>query len=247
MPLKHWYVVFSLLGIMSYYNKNKKYSIIKVLYFYWSNSMAFGLKQIQKNASSVIIPQLPEVDFFPNFLNENESQEFMKALLDELSFTRETYEFNGQSIQTKRQMSYHSEKAYSYSNQNYSGKAWTHNLLSLKSKIEDFTGYDFNAVLCNYYEDGEAGMGWHADKEKELGENPIIASLSLGQSRIFAFRHRKDVVNLKNPPRLCEYSLPSGSLLIMKGQTQKYFEHCVIKNKALKNERLNLTFRKVVT
>ena len=198
------------------------------------------------NAISSSIPALPDVIYYPDFLDKEKAAVYLSAL-KELEFASETYTFQDKIIETKRKMSYHSEKTYTYSNQVYSGKVWTPELLELKNLIESFTGFDFNAVLVNHYQDGEAGMGWHADKEKELGNTPVIASLSLGQSRRFAFRHRRDIVDLKNPPRLAEYTLNSGDLLIMKGTTQKYFEHCVIKDKSAKELRINLTFRKVFT
>lgn len=194
----------------------------------------------------IMLPNLPEVDYYPNFINSESASEYLARLLKEIEFASETYTFEDKEIQTKRKISYHSELAYNYSTQVYAGKAWTDLLSELKNKVELFTGYDFNAVLCNHYDNGEAGMGWHADKEKELGTKPIIASLSFGQSRRFAFRHRRDVSGLKNPPRLIEYTLNSGDLLIMKGDTQKYFEHCVIKDKSAKDIRINLTFRKIV-
>ena len=197
--------------------------------------------------SSVALPTMPEVDFFAGFLPPEEAKNYFDLLMAELEFAAETYTFNGQTIETKRKISYHSELAYTYSTQVYAGKAWTPTLNLIKEKIESRTGYSFNAVLVNHYVNGEAGMGWHADKERELGDKPIIASISLGQTRRFAFRHRKELTNVKNPPRLAEYILNSGDLLIMKGDTQKFFEHCVVKDKSATNTRINLTFRKIVT
>lgn len=192
------------------------------------------------------LPPLPDVDFFPEFMSAQDATDYMAKLMEELEFKAETYTFQDNEIQTKRKISYHSELAYTYSKQVYSGKAWTPTLLELKKRVEEYTQHEFNAVLCNHYENGEAGMGWHADKEKELGDNPVIASLSFGQERRFAFRHRREVVNLKNPPRLSEYELGSGNLLVMKGMTQRFFEHCVVKDKSATGVRINLTFRKVV-
>lgn len=200
-----------------------------------------------------MLPNLPDVLYYPNFLDKTTSEHYFDKLLSEIEYKPEIYTFESKDktssvlLETKRKMSYHSEKGYSYSKQVYDGKSWTNLLTEIRLRIENFTNYDFNAVLCNHYEDGEAGMGWHADKEKELGDAPIIASISFGESRRFAFRHRRDIVNMKNPPRLCEYTLGAGDLLIMKGDTQKYFEHCVIKDKSVTGTRINLTFRKIVT
>lgn len=197
-------------------------------------------------AAQLEIPMMPDILHYERFLSLEESNFFLDNILNDIEFKSETYVFNNETIQSKRKISYHSELPYSYSNQSYSGKAWTPALLVLKEKIEALTGDTYNAVLINYYEDGGAGMGWHSDKEKELGKNPIIASLSLGETRRFAFRHRKDVVNLKNPKKLVEYTLNSGDLFIMQGTTQEFFEHSLIADKSKTGKRLNFTFRKIV-
>lgn len=193
------------------------------------------------------IPDLPDIDYFSHFINDIEAKNYFTKLCSELKFTSQTFTIMDKIIETKRKMSYHSDYDYSYNREVHHGKPWTNTLKELQSLIMQKTGFEFNAVLCNFYENGEAGMGWHADKEKELGLNPVIASLSFGQKRKFAFRHRRDVVNEDNPKKLCEYHLGAGDLLIMKGNTQTYFEHCVIKEKAAMEPRLNLTFRKVLS
>ena len=192
------------------------------------------------------IPSLPNIEYFNDLLTEEQSHYFYEKLLSELDFKSETYIFNGVTINTKRKVSYHSEHSYTYSNQSYKGKPWTETLLLLRQMITEKTGIEFNAVLCNLYEDGFAGMGWHADKEKELGPNPVIASLSFGQKRKFAFRHRRDVVNEKNPKKICGYVLGDGDLIIMGEDTQQYFEHALLVDKSATQPRMNLTFRKIV-
>lgn len=194
----------------------------------------------------MLLPSLPNISYLDNFLIKEQAADFYTQLLTELEFKSEFYTFNEITIESKRKVSYHSEHAYSYSNQSYQGKPWTPTLETLRKMICEKTGIDFNAVLVNFYENGSAGMGWHADKEKELGPNPIIASLSFGQKRKFAFRHRKDVVNEKNPKKICEYMLGEGDLLIMKEDCQKYFEHSLITDKSATKARMNLTFRKIV-
>lgn len=196
-----------------------------------------------KKSSIITLPDLPDVEYYPNFLNTEDSFHLLETLKNTIEVKPETYVFNNETIITKRKISYHSEIAYTYNNQTYSGKPWTPELLFLRENIEKLVNHHFNAVLVNFYDNGEAGMGWHSDKEKELGKEPIIASISLGQSRRFAFRHRKELVGLKNPPRLVEYILNSGDLLIMKGNTQDVFEHSVIKDKSATGLRINLTFR----
>ena len=167
------------------------------------------------------------------------------ALLKELDFKSESYIFNGVEVLSKRRVSYHSEHAYAYSNQSYAGKAWTPTLMRLRQMILDKTGYEFNAVLCNFYENGQAAMGWHSDSEKELGADPIIASLSFGQKRKFAFRPRRSFAE-KNPKKVCEYLLGEGDLLVMEKGTQPFFEHALLTEKSTTAARMNLTFRKIL-
>lgn len=103
------------------------------------------------------------------------------------------------------------------------------------------TGLEFNSLLLNYYRDGRDGMGMHSDDERELGERPAIASLSLGETRelVLQHRHRRDLDTLKLP-------LPSGSLLLMQGATQHNWRHGIRKLRRACGARLNLTFRKVL-
>lgn len=213
------------------------------------SSGAQAVSQVVSSPAPVAasVPTQPDVVFHPGFLPAVEADALLLVLLRDLTFRAETYTIQDRTIETKRKMRYMSEHAYTYSGQTYPGEAWHPALLELKHRIEVTTGHTFNAVLCNHYENGEAGMGWHADKEAELGPAPVIASLSLGQARTFAFRHRRDVVNLANPPRLIDYRLASGDLLLMQGDTQRYFEHSLLKQSAAKapGPRINLTFRRV--
>jgi alkylated DNA repair dioxygenase AlkB len=110
-------------------------------------------------------------------------------------------------------------------------------LFELKEKIQAATGFGFNSVLLNFYRDGNDSVAWHSDNENELGINPHIASLSIGQARQFEFRHKTD------HNRKYGLSLENGSLLIMKGDLQHYWEHRIPKSKTLNKGRINLTFR----
>ena len=98
-----------------------------------------------------------------------------------------------------------------------------------------------NSVLLNDYSSGEVGMGWHSDDEKELGHNPVIASVSFGAERDFFLKHKtdKDLDKITIP-------LKSGSLLIMLGSTQHYWHHSIPKRMKVKKRRINLTFRKII-
>jgi alkylated DNA repair dioxygenase AlkB len=115
---------------------------------------------------------------------------------------------------------------------------WTEELLVIKNKIERATGQTLNSVLLNYYRNGQDSNGWHSDDEKELGHNPIIASLSLGAARDFHLRHRR-CKQLKQ-----SIKLEHGSLLMMKGSTQRCWQHQIPK-RAKADGRINFTFRTV--
>jgi alkylated DNA repair dioxygenase AlkB len=117
---------------------------------------------------------------------------------------------------------------------------WTPALLALREKVEKETGLDFNAVLLNLYRNGNDGVAWHSDKEHRIGKNPCIASVTFGQTRPFRFRHKSD----KSVPQL-EIPLHHGTLLLMSGTTNTYWEHHIPKSAKEMLPRINLTFRKV--
>jgi alkylated DNA repair dioxygenase AlkB len=127
---------------------------------------------------------------------------------------------------------------YSYSGISMNLNEWTPQLLELKAVCEQFAGTTFNSTLANLYRNGNDKMSWHSDDEPELGIEPCIASLSLGATRRFKFRHRttKEAV---------ECSLPSGSLIVMSGLCQKMWEHEVPRETRVTEPRINLTFRAV--
>src|SRR5699024_713386 len=111
-------------------------------------------------------------------------------------------------------------------------------LLELKNKIEEETGEEFNSCLLNLYHDGSEGMGWHSDDESDLKKNGTIGSLSLGAKRKFVFKH-------KTTKEKVEVFLDHGSLLLMKGETQRYWLHTLPPTKKVKSPRVNLTFRTI--
>ena len=117
---------------------------------------------------------------------------------------------------------------------------WTEPLLELRTLLEKSTGFGFNSVLVNLYRDGCDSMGWHRDNEPELGEQPTIASISLGASRRFVMRH------VKRDDLRMEWDLGHGAGLIMTGDTQRWWKHSVPKTKLKKEPRINLTFRRIL-
>ena len=116
-------------------------------------------------------------------------------------------------------------------------------LQELRTHVEQFSGARFNSVLANAYRDGSDSMGWHSDDEKELGPQPLIASLSLGAKRRFLLRpkERRDAARRPSTALL----LGHGDLLLMRGESQRYFQHALPRTRQPIGLRINLTFRLV--
>lgn len=146
----------------------------------------------------------------------------------------------GKLIVTARKVAWFGDRSYDYT---YSGRTrtaliWTPELLELKKRVEEVAGTTYNSCLLNLYADGMQGMAWHHDDEKELGDEPNIASVSFGAERRFDFRHKrkKQKVSLQ---------LEHGSLLVMQGTTQSHWQHQIPKTKKIDAPRVNLTFRRM--
>jgi alkylated DNA repair dioxygenase AlkB len=129
---------------------------------------------------------------------------------------------------------------YSYSGVTHHGLPWTPTLTAIRRAVEAAAGAPFNSLLLNRYRDGNDSIGYHADDEPELGVNPVIASLSLGAVRRFVLKHGKSGEKLA-------FELAHGSLLIMAGACQHHWRHAVPKTKTVVGERINLTFRNIIT
>jgi len=147
----------------------------------------------------------------------------------------------GKRIVTKRKVAWYADSGfeYTYSNTTKVALPWTKELLELKELAEKKSGETFNSCLLNLYHDGNEGMAWHSDAEKDLKKDGAIGSLSFGAQRKFSFRHKKtkETVSLL---------LEHGSLLVMKGTTQSYWLHRLPPTKLITKPRINLTFRMIV-
>lgn len=147
----------------------------------------------------------------------------------------------GKEVPAPRLTAWHGERGchYRYSGRLHLPAPWTPTLEYLRRRIEETTGQRFNAVLANLYRDGRDGVGWHADNERELGPDPVVASISLGAPRRFRFRS-------KDRTRRLDMMLEHGSLLLMAEGTQTAWEHCLPRSTRAVGMRVNLTFRRVV-
>ena len=183
-----------------------------------------------------------EIDIYKNIgLGQKEDLWFQSCLHD-LNWETGFIKIFGKTHQIPRLQSWYADDGIEYT---YSGKKlqrhnWNKTLLEIKQEIESITSIKFNSVLANLYRNGNDSMGLHSDNEKELGINPVIASLSLGESRDIHFKH-KNIKTSINIPQI------SGQLIVMYGQTQKYWKHEIKKTKKFKKPRINLTFRNIIT
>ncbi len=168
----------------------------------------------------------------------------MGRLINDVPWRAESIVVWGRTYPQPRLIAWYGDvgKNYTYSGINLSPLPWTRALLDIKKRVEAATHADFNSVLLNYYRDHRDSMGLHSDDEPELGEQPILASLSLGEERTFILKHKRD--KALKPVRL---KLASGSVLLMKGETQCHWKHGIDKEMHPCGSRVNLTFRRIYT
>ena len=166
-------------------------------------------------------------------------------LLTELPWQEDIVTLFGKTHVTTRQIVWmgDSDIDYQYSGHTRQTIPWTDTVFHVKQHVEQqllILGIDvnFNSCLLNYYPSGEDGMGYHADDERELGEQPVIASLSLGATRKFVFKHKKTQDKV-------ELYLESGQLIVMHGDTQSFWKHSITKTKKVTTGRISLTFRQI--
>jgi alkylated DNA repair dioxygenase AlkB len=192
----------------------------------------------------VFAPELADatIKYYPNFLNTKEADLYLEQLTKETPWRNDPITVFGKTYPQPRMTSLHGHTTDSYG---YSGIVMQPNpmrkpLLDIEQKLQAFTKETFTTVLLNLYRDGQDSNGWHADNEKELGVNPVIASVSLGASRYFHLKHNSD-----KSQRL-KLELTHGSLLLMEGATQHFWKHQIAKTAKKVGPRINLTFRKVL-
>lgn len=184
-----------------------------------------------------------EISFAPHIDLGQDAGELLRELVDGTPWRQEAVTIYGKKHMQPRLIAWYGddEQRYSYSGISLEPLPWTDTLAKVRGAVQDLAHERFNSVLLNYYRDHRDSMGFHSDDEKELGPTPVIASVSLGATRTFLLKH-KTRPELK-PVRL---ELPSGSLLLMKGLTQKNWKHGIDKQSTPCGPRVNLTFRRIV-
>ena len=177
--------------------------------------------------------------YYPNFLGKKKSDLLYKRLHDEIPWQKYQIKLFGKIYDQPRLTSFHSigNKNYDYSQIGIKNNFMTNDLRSLLKMIHKKTDYRFNSVLLNLYRDGMDSNGWHSDNEPELGNDPKIASITLGEERFFHIKHKK-IKDLKY-----KILLKHGSLLLMGERSQTEWVHQIPKTKKKIYPRINLTYR----
>lgn len=183
-----------------------------------------------------------ELSYDPGFIESALHQQVFDELMEEIPWRQESVHMYGKQIPMPRLTAWIGDpgRSYRYSGVTYEPLPWTGRTAAMREQIEQRTGACFNTVLANLYRDGRDSMGWHADNEPELGENPVIASVSLGAVRRFQLRHRKQ------QDQRVDLDLEPGSLLIMAGALQHHWRHGLPKTTREVGPRINLTFRNIL-
>jgi alkylated DNA repair dioxygenase AlkB len=189
-------------------------------------------------AATSLVPYDGEVYLWPHFVAGDEAQAMQQQLLTELAWHGEEITIRGRRVAVPRLVCWYGDPQaiYRYSGVTHEPRPWHPLLAALRQRLQATTGYPFNSVLANLYRDGADSMGWHADKEPELGGNPAIASLSFGATRLFKLRHNRTGTTL-------DITLGHGALLLMAGSLQHHWRHCLPKSTRVQASRINLTYR----
>ncbi len=185
---------------------------------------------------------LPDAEllFWPKWISPEQAERCYQQLAQQLNWQQPAIKIFGKAVLIPRQQVWMGDPhcSYKYSGVLFEPEPWHPLVWQLTDRVNQLCQTRFNSVLLNWYADGQQHMGWHSDDEPELGQNPQIASLSLGQQRFFDLKHKNLGTQLK-------LELGQGSLLLMAGQCQQYWQHRVPKMAAATEGRINLTFREI--
>jgi len=196
------------------------------------------MKLFKNEILTNILPAGGIVTYYGKAITQKDSQYYLDKLLNNIEWKNDEAIIFGRHIVTKRKVAWYGNDdfEYTYSNRTKYALPWTKELSELKKITEELCGTKFNSCLLNLYHNGEEGMAWHSDDEKTLVKDSSIASFSLGAERKFLLKH-------KQTKQTISLLLENGSLLEMKGATQKYWLHSLPKTKRVTQPRVNLTFR----
>lgn len=193
------------------------------------------------SSSKVVLSEDGEAILYEQFFSRRDSDRIFSSLTSEIKWQQDTIRLFGKSMLLPRLTAWYGDKgkSYTYSGIEYHPEPWIPVLCEIKTSIEAVAKVRFNSVLLNFYRHGQDSMAWHSDDEPELGHNPIIGSVSFGETRRFSFKHKYQ----KNSK--VDLDLSHGSFLLMGGEIQHYWLHRIAKTSKLVNPRINLTFRAI--
>ncbi len=209
-------------------------------------------RQVQKTPitedEKIVFNDKACVIYFPTFLTEQEADVLFQQLYDSVPWGQELVKVYGKTFLAKRKTAAYADQSnrdYKYAGKVQKASKWTPEIEKLKKNIEIHLrarGIErqFNFALLNLYADGKDSIGWHSDDEKDLVDDGVIASISLGAERAFQLRAKQG-----DNKKIITTSLKNGSLLCMYGNTQKNYKHCVPVRMKVKNARINITFREI--
>jgi len=195
-------------------------------------------------AYDVTCADLPGAELYlvRGWLQPDAADALLDGLLEQVEWEVHRIRMFGRVVDSPRLSSWIGDDgaSYRYAGTSFAPQPWTKPLQALRVRLTDELGTPFNSVLANRYRSGSDCMGWHSDDEPELGARPVIASISLGATRRFILKHRHE------PSIKAEIALEHGSLLVMRGDTQRFYRHCLPRTARPVAERINLTFRQIL-
>jgi len=194
----------------------------------------FGeIRHLRLEGGTVVYDPRPDLGLSVNLL--------VNTLTSELAWQQHKIRIHETEIDQPRLSSWYGDVVHTYATlaHDLHPQPWSPVLRRLRQRVSDVVGVSFNSMLANLYRDGSDSIGWHRDNEKGLGPEPTIALISLGAERKFSLRRRDDHRSR------CDIILEHGSLLVMSGTTQRYWEHAIPRTSAIAGARISLTFRQI--
>lgn len=206
-----------------------------------NQSDLFSLNDLQLQSVELIEIDDGDILWIKRFLPKADADLLLQTLQTEIPWRQDSIRIAGKDTPIPRLQAWYGDPGmtYTYSGLKLDPLPWTPTLAAIKQRIEDYSDCHFNSLLANLYRNEQDSVGWHADDEPELGQNPAIASLSLGDARDFQLKHRT------HPEQKLSLPLQHGDLLIMKGALQHHWVHQIPKSKTPCQPRINLTFRRI--
>jgi alkylated DNA repair dioxygenase AlkB len=184
------------------------------------------------------------IRFEPIWIEPSEADAFFRELRATTAWHQGTIALFGREMREPRLTAWFGDSDYTYSGRTMRAAPWPPSVATIRTRVELATSVPFNSVLLNLYRDGRDSMGMHSDDEPELGTNPVIASVSFGETRRFVLQPKKKSARRTGS---CALALGHGSLLVMSGSCQHHYRHGVPKEADCAGERINLTFRQVLS